>query len=833
MRTKLLILSVALVMLLPLTGIQAQGPDTPEPVREAAIATLNQHIPGIGRPDSWRHFLPGVSNNTALGCPLTTGTQVDQPITVYQIWLNYEGTEYLLYVSSDASIVVPCDSKIPGIGAPPVPGENACFAHLGDAAVNIYERPITSSTVLGTTATLFPGINPIQASGRNSDSSWFMLVLEGGTFGWLPVAQLTTISGNCVGLPDTDFEGGTASCTLTATRANIRSIPSTEGEILGELNGSVAAIGRTSDDTWYMIPQTGGAGWIAASVSGVSGTGCETLPVTGVAAIDYGSCPAGFAGYVVPRLATGTAGRVEEGGAPNRVRAVPTISGDVLFQMQPGSEFNVIDGPQCGNGIVWWYVEQGGQYGWTAESNVSGNTYYLEPLTTTVSAASYPCPVDYAGYMAPRITAGDAFISVPADGSGVTMFTQPSLLSTTVTYVQAGETLTPILDGPACNEGIVWWYTVYGERDGWIPESNANFSLYYLQPAGGATAPPTAVPPAAVPDLTGELLNDQNVMNTRAVRVQALFVDQGARLAWSPFGDMLAVITTEGVKLFEFPDLQPLAVINATLALPTTTDAVTALAFSTSGQHLALGYQSGTLQMFDLNTGILTTLQNTHNDRISGIAFSVDGTRMISGSGYIPASTPPAPDFSVKVWELNTLDTTTGFMGQALAVPFDSLTPVIGVAFSPDGNPVAITPTQVVVLSLRGIIRSTPHTSDTNGIALQAANPAWVGGSNSYVLYTNESTILSYDVLNGIPGNAFANSPPGTIQVFSQTGGPLLAAYVSFPDTPDLVIFYGPSSHAGIHSITPDEPVLDLGFSPDGSALAILDESGLQIWAIG
>jgi hypothetical protein len=46
--------------------------------------------------------------------------------------------------------------------------------------------------------------------------------------------------------------------------------------------------------------------------------------------------------------------------------------------MPAGSEFDVIAGPICAEGLVWWQVQYGDHYGWTAEGE--GTSYWLEPV---------------------------------------------------------------------------------------------------------------------------------------------------------------------------------------------------------------------------------------------------------------------------------------------------------------------------------------------------------------------------------------------------------------------------------------------------------------------
>ncbi|MBK9125007.1 MAG: SH3 domain-containing protein [Chloroflexi bacterium] len=88
--------------------------------------------------------------------------------------------------------------------------------------------------------------------------------------------------------------------------------------------------------------------------------------------VDVFDCP----GALAPRLVTG--GRaVVLPGAPNRIRGTPSISGTVVAQIPSGETFDVLGGPECADGIVWWRVSYGGATGWTAEGT---DAYFVEPL---------------------------------------------------------------------------------------------------------------------------------------------------------------------------------------------------------------------------------------------------------------------------------------------------------------------------------------------------------------------------------------------------------------------------------------------------------------------
>jgi hypothetical protein len=84
-------------------------------------------------------------------------------------------------------------------------------------------------------------------------------------------------------------------------------------------------------------------------------------------------CP----GAPAPRLMVGSYGRVLPG-TPNRIRSQPTTNSSQIGVINGGESFYVLEGPQCGNGFVWWYVDYNDTQGWTAEGQ--GGSYWLEPV---------------------------------------------------------------------------------------------------------------------------------------------------------------------------------------------------------------------------------------------------------------------------------------------------------------------------------------------------------------------------------------------------------------------------------------------------------------------
>lgn len=63
---------------------------------------------------------------------------------------------------------------------------------------------------------------------------------------------------------------------------------------------------------------------------------------------------------------------------PNRVREEPNTDAEILGLIGPGGAMDIVDGPSCSNGWVWWKVKNADLEGWTPEGDAE--TYWLIPL---------------------------------------------------------------------------------------------------------------------------------------------------------------------------------------------------------------------------------------------------------------------------------------------------------------------------------------------------------------------------------------------------------------------------------------------------------------------
>ncbi len=139
------------------------------------------------------------------------------------------------------------------------------------------------------------------------------------------------------------------------------------------------ALGRNEAGDWLFYRE----GWVKRSGLLLRGN-CDDLPLLDPAQVASGVihyCPAGYEGYLPPRIGIGRkSARSTSSDFANRLRAEPTASAELLAEIPPRQILEaVLDGPACQGSYIWWQVAVNGTVGWTIESDSIANFYYLEP----------------------------------------------------------------------------------------------------------------------------------------------------------------------------------------------------------------------------------------------------------------------------------------------------------------------------------------------------------------------------------------------------------------------------------------------------------------------
>jgi hypothetical protein len=412
------------------------------------------------------------------------------------------------------------------------------------------------------------------------------------------------------------------------------------------------------------------------------------------ATIGLTGCPVDFAGYLPPRLNAGGFARIGVEGVPNRLRTAPSVEGEQIGLIQPGTTVEVLDGPVCepASQVVWWQVRDGDQIGYTAESQ--GADYYLEPvefgLLPALPAVREPITADNAATL---VTLG----AVPFEGGAMLDFGgSGDLLVAGVNgvayYDLPGQTVGS-LPVPADAAVLHINYSPDGRYIAYSTDANALFVYDVADEAtielslpegaiindldfsiGGLLAVALGDPLGGAEPINGWSiydLRDQSLVlayNADSWVGDVAFGPAGLRLAW--LDDQVHTVILQG----------DLPLLSGQIAQPTRSGLAWLPVEDTAAAdaQFQLAYADGSVvQLFDVNTSELTSF-TSEDDYLPGtLAFSADGSVLaVLNRAVSDAPTPRT---------LKLFDVSTGDLLES-----ETLETARSMAFSPDGTVIAI-----------------------------------------------------------------------------------------------------------------------------------------------
>lgn len=223
------------------------------------------------------------------------------------------------------------------------------------------------------------GSNFIAVNPNNTKDGW-RCVVPGSSNTTNPPVQSNN---NCGSLQARLQPGQIAVVTQAGFDLNLRAGPGVTEPIRGEIDSgdTVTVIsGPQCRDgyNWFQLQTSQGTWWAAESGSGdywlVVYTGQSQLTTAPVQPSSGGNCTS-------TRLTVGGQAVVTPG-TPNRLRSGPGTGYDRITSIPAGGTMQVIGGPSCGNGYIWWQVSYNGITGWTAEGG--DGSYWLDPIGQSV-----------------------------------------------------------------------------------------------------------------------------------------------------------------------------------------------------------------------------------------------------------------------------------------------------------------------------------------------------------------------------------------------------------------------------------------------------------------
>ncbi len=164
--------------------------------------------------------------------------------------------------------------------------------------LNVRTEPSVSATRIGTLS----GGYAAGVIGRNSDSSWYQIILEGGS-GWVSAYYLAVTNAHTVPVTYGSQQAVVAGGLVNTGALNIRTVPSPINNIPITYvlrNTPLTIFARNADSTWVKVTtSTNIQGWVRSKYVSVTSGTIASLPIEGNPVPTPTPSPTGYAqGYV-------------------------------------------------------------------------------------------------------------------------------------------------------------------------------------------------------------------------------------------------------------------------------------------------------------------------------------------------------------------------------------------------------------------------------------------------------------------------------------------------------------------------------------------------------
>ncbi|MBK8027329.1 MAG: SH3 domain-containing protein [Chloroflexi bacterium] len=416
------------------------------------------------------------------------------------------------------------------------------------------------------------------------------------------------------------------------------------------------------------------------------------------------------------------------------------------------------------------------------------------------------CPVDFAGYLPPRLIAG-GYARIGAEGQPNRIRSAPSLDAEQLGLIAPGTTV-EVLDGPVCEatSQIVWWQVRDGSLVGYTAESSQ--SDYYLDP----------VELGALPVLPGvrEAITAVNASNL--ITLSAIPFEGGATVDFGGL-EQLLVAGTSGVAFYDFNELTV-----GNLPLPADMVALH-VNYSPDGRYIAYSTDSNELYVYDTLADETAQLEIDDGAVINDLDFSP--ANMLA----IAIGNPLGGPDSVNGWSIYTLS------DNSRSAFFPTTSWVGDVAFGPGGLRLAwLTDTINMIVLQRDlpVISGQIGEPTRTGLAWQPLDDPTDPAAAFRLAYADGSIIQLFDVDEGNLAS-YANETdylPGTL-AFSADGSVLAVLNRAVTDEPmpyTLRLFDVVTGDVLFSEIL--ETARGMAFSPDGTLIAVLTDRTLRFYGV-
>src|SRR5713101_7590702 len=277
-------------------------------------------------------------------------------------------------------------------------------------------------------------------------------------------------------------------------------------------------------------------------------------------------------------------------------------------------------------------------------------------------------------------------------------------------------------------------------------------------------------------------------------------------VAWSPDGKHIASGSADGiVKVWDATSVHIL------LTYKGHKDVVNSVAWSPDGKHIASASADGTVQVWDATSGHILLTYKGHTAAVSSVAWSPDGKRLASASS----------DQTVQVWDATSGHTLLTYKGHTVVVN--------SVAWSPDGERLASASSDTTVqvwdaTSGHTLLTYRGHTNAVNSVA-------WSPDGKRLASASSDQTVQVWDATKGKTLFTYSEHADAVYSVaWSPPDGKRLAS----ASVDKTVQVWDTSLSSGKTALTyrgHTAAVSSVVWSPDGKRLASAGyDQTVQVW---
>ena len=459
-----------------------------------------------------------------------------------------------------------------------------------------------------------------------------------------------------------------------------------------------------------------------------------------------------------------------------------------------------------GNGVTYdWRISEDGSIVFPCDAGMIQQGTAPPPPTSLPAtalpptAASTPCPSNYAGYLPPRLQVG-AQMRIEPGGTPNRIRQTPGITGVQIGVINAGS-VADVVGGPSCDSisQIIWWQVRINNIVGWTAEGVLPDD-YFVDPIGNQPITPVPVTVPVLPDERSVITPD-NVLDL--VMVLALPVPSVSDIAFTADQSLVAFGSFGGAFVYMLPTLFEEPMLTNPL------EGVMAVAFSPDGRYFVYGTFTNVVTIADIQAaGRVTQLANPPTEGVNALAFSPDANyRLAVASGSLYGGTG---NETVGLYDV---------VRNTKLIEFDADFWVNGIAFNHDGTLLAWMDTTLHVFDVATGDEYLNAGVNALGIGPVAFTPdgsviAFPDG-NSIVMVPVETTGQAqvYETAAGLFPGTIAFNPDGTLlAVVSVPGeGSIEPPVITMIDVETGDVIFEQQS----------ESARTLAFSPDGTLLVI------------